>query len=39
MSPWEGEIKIKKSIMVEAKIIEEDNNKNKPSISIKEKQS
>lgn len=36
MSPWEGEIKIKKSIMVEAKIIDEDNTKKKPSVAIKE---
>lgn len=35
-TPWEGEIKIKNEVMVEAKIVENKNKKDKPSISIKE---
>lgn len=37
LNPWEGEVKIKSSVMIEAKILDEKNiNKSKPSVSIKE---
>lgn len=37
LNPWEGEVKIKTSVMVEAKIVEGgEKKKDKPSVSIKE---
>ena len=37
LNPWQGEVKIKSSVMIEAKILDEKNiNKSKPSVSIKE---